>query len=441
MKYIPRKIEPEIILYLNSGSPRGIEKPDSTGKPRGIILAGIIGVGKTTLVKQIIEKLKNSFVCFTFSGDDLKFRQEIAADTTYLLKTIRSQTSDRALVCIDEIQKTPEILDAVKLAFDEENISFIVTGSKPQYLLNQARQRLQRRARAFHLYPFSLNEIYSASSLCDHISPALWMNLLEGDLPDSLLEPNGDWLSIYNDYQKYRAFGNIPLVYQEKSKEDKLIAIANIINRGYQPIAGLTQQEEDTILTEIARLNNREFTYQTVLNKTRLKRREKINAVIEFYIQNGILLRRYRKLFADHKQSYHVIYSFVDPGIAYYICPPQGGSITDNGFDLESIVNSQMNNWQNFYHFPLSLHYYVPYYVTPSGQIKYKTGSIDFVIETHNSIIPIEVKTTNNLNHISTPVLEEFIQSGRSKYGIVFYQGAPWLNKKKSIYYLPMALL
>lgn len=429
MKYIPRQIEPEIIRYLHSGS------------PRGIILAGIIGVGKTTLVKHIIEKMKTSCVCFTFSGDDLKFRQEIAADTTYLLKTIRSKTSDRALVCIDEIQKTPEILDAVKLAFDEENISFIVTGSQPQYLLNQARQRLQRRARAFHLYPFSLNEIYSASSLCDHISPALWMNLLEGDLPDSLLEQKGDWLSIYDDFQKYRLFGTIPLVHQEKTKEEKLFAIANIINRGYQPIAGLTQLEEDTILSEIARLNNREFTYQTVLNKTRMKRREKINAVIEFYIQNGILLRRSRKLFADHKQSYHVIYSFVDPGLVYFICPPPEDSKTDNGFDLESIVHTQINNWQNYYHFPLSLHYYVPYYVTPSGQIKYKPGSIDFLIETRNSIIPIEVKTTNNLNHISTPIIEDLIRSGRSKYGIVFYQGAPWFNKKRNIYYLPLALL
>ncbi len=429
MNYIPRQIETEIIRYINSG------------KPRGIILAGIIGVGKTTLVRQITEKLKDSFACFAFSGDDLKFRQAIAADTTYLLKTIRSRTSDPALVCVDEIQKTPEILDAVKIAFDEENISFIVTGSQPQYLLSQARQRLQRRARAFHLYPFSLNEIYSALNLCDQVSSTLWVNLLQGDLPESLMELKGDWLSIYNDYQKYRLFGTIPLVYREKTKEEKLIAIENIINRGYQPIAGLTQQEEDTILTEIAHLNNREFTYQTILNKTRLKRREKINTVIEFYIQNGILFQRSRKLFTDFKQSYHVIYSFVDPGIAYYICPPPGDSKTDNGFDLESVVHSQINNWQNFYHFPISTYYYVPYYVTPSGQIKYKTASIDFLIETHNSIIPIEVKTTNNLNHISTPVIEELIQSGRAKYGIVFYQGAPWLNKNKSIYYLPLAML
>jgi predicted AAA+ superfamily ATPase len=65
MKYIPRQIESEIIRYLNSG------------KPRGIILAGIIGVGKTTLVKQIIEKLKASFVCFAFSVDDSEIRHEI----------------------------------------------------------------------------------------------------------------------------------------------------------------------------------------------------------------------------------------------------------------------------------------------------------------------------------------------------------------------------
>ncbi|MCG2716333.1 MAG: AAA family ATPase [Candidatus Marinimicrobia bacterium] len=289
MKYIPRQIEPEIIKYLKSPS------------PRGIILAGIIGVGKTTLVKKIIEDLKTNFTCFSFSGDDLKFRQAIAEDTTFLIKTIRSRTSDKTLVCIDEIQKTPEILDAVKLAFDEENIAFIVTGSEPQYLLNQARQRLQRRARAFHLYPFSINEIYSDMGLCDRVSPTLWTDVLDGTLPDALLELKGDWLKIYTDFQHYRSFGTIPLVYQEKTRAEKLIALANIVNRGYLPIAGLTQKETDTILTEIARLNNREFTYQTILNKTRLKRREKINAVIEFYTQNGLLVRRSRKLFSDYK--------------------------------------------------------------------------------------------------------------------------------------------
>jgi len=429
MRYITRKIEAEIIKYLASDS------------PRGIILAGIIGVGKTTLIRKIIADLKDSYTCFSFSGDDLKFRQAVAEDTRYLLQTIRSRTTEKSLVFIDEIQKTPEILDAVKLAYDEERISFIVTGSEPQYLLNQARQRLQRRARAMHLYPFSLNEIYSEQGLCEWVNVPVWTEILNGAPLDALLKIKGDWQQIAQDFNKFRPLGTIPLVYQEATRDEKLIAIANIINRGYRPIAGLTQREAETILTELTRLNNREFTYQTILNKTRLKRREKINAVIEFYTQNGLLMQRSRKIFSEHKQSYHTIYSFIDPGLVYYICPPANNSGTDNGFDLESIVHAQINNWQNYYALPFSVSYYTPYYIIPSGQLKYQNGSLDFLIESRDALIPIEVKSTGNVNHIDVPVMVSLIQSGRVPYGIVFYQGAPWFDKRENIYYLPLALL
>ena len=429
MKYIQRQLESEIKEYL--------EHPSA----RGVILSGIIGVGKTTLANKIVNDLSNIFQCFTFIGDDLRFRQAIAGDTRYLVKSIRSQTSERALVFIDEIQKTPEILDAIKLAFDEEKISFIVTGSEPQYLLNEARRRLQRRARAFCLYPFSLNEIYTHKNLCEKVDRSLWCRLIKGETPEALLEIKGDWKKIKKDFKSYRSFGTLPLVYQEKTNKEKLYAIANVIDRGYKPIAGLNQRVAEIIITEISRLNNREFTYQTILNKTRLKRREKINAVIDFYSNNGLLLSRLRKLFIDHKQSYHIIYSFVDPGLAFYIHRGNISEDTDNGFDLQSIVHAQIRNWQNFEPFPISVYYYTPYYQTPSGQVKYKSGSIDFLIVEDSVIIPIEVKSTNNINNINVPVLNDFIQSGRAKYGIVIYQGAPWYDKDSKIYYLPLALL
>ncbi len=429
MKYIQRQLEPEIKKYLKASS------------PRGVILTGIIGVGKTTLTKKIVSDLSDIYHCFSFSGDDLIFRQAVATDTRYLIKTIRSKTSERALIFVDEIQKTPEILDAVKLAFDDEKMSFVVTGSEPQYLLNEAKRRLQRRARAFSLYPFSLNEIYTHKNLCEKVDISLWRRIIDGGTPEPLLDIKGDWLQIFKDFKSYRPFGTIPLVYQEKTPEEKLYAITNIIDRGYQPIAGLTQKETDTIISEIANLNNREFTYQTILNKTRLKRREKINVVIDFYTNNGLLLSRTRKLFIDYKQSYHIIYSFIDPGLAFYINRKEISAETDNGFDLESIVHAQLRNRQNFYPFSISVYYYTPYYITPSGQIKYKTGSIDFLLESGSINIPIEVKSTNNLNRINVPILEEYVQSGRANYGVVIYQGAPWYDKLKKIYYLPLALL
>lgn len=428
MEYIERKIDPEVFDYLNDN------------EPRGVILAGIIGVGKTTLAQRLADKLKIKFRIFNFTGDDIQFRQSVADNSYYLIKNIRSQTNERALVIVDEIQKTPEILDSVKLAFDEENISFIVTGSEPQYLLKEAKKRLQRRARSFFIYPLGLNEIYSNKKFCDKITFNKWFDLLNGKSPDMLLDVKGDWNKIREDFSVFRHYGTIPLVYREKSSKAKLISLANIIDRGYVPVQGIKQEEADTILNELAKLNNREFKYQTILNKTRFKRREKINNVIDFYINSGVLTSKRRKLFIDKKSSYHIIYSFVDPGLAFYITKNFSGE-GDNGFDLESIVFSQIKNWRNSFLFPYKISYFTPYLITPSEQIKYKDGEIDFIIEAGKTLIPIEVKANNNINNINVPVLKNFIRSGRSAFGIVFYQGAPWLDKKNKIYYLPLALL
>jgi len=428
MEYVERKIDSEVFDYLDDD------------EPRGVILSGIIGVGKTTLAQRLAEDLKKRFKIFNFTGDDIRFRQSVADDSYFLIKSIRSQTNERVMVIVDEIQKTPEILDSIKLAFDEENISFIVTGSEPQYLLSEAKKRLQRRARSFYIYPLGLNEIYSGKKLCDRITIDKWSDLLSGKPPDILLKAKGDWAEIRRDFSIFRYYGTIPLVFKEWSSKLKLISLANIIDRGYVPIQGIRQEEADTILYELAKLNNKEFKYQTILNKTRFKRREKINKVIDFYISNGILARKKRKLFIDKKSSYHIVYSFVDPGLAFYITKDEDRG-NSNGFDLESIVFSQLNNWRNFPLFNFKVSYFTPYMVTPSEQIKYKDGEIDFIVESGETLIPIEVKANNKINNIDVPLLKNFIRSGRSDFGIVFYLGAPWLDKRNKIYYLPIALL
>jgi len=176
------------------------------------------------------------------------------------------------------------------------------------------------------------------------------------------------------------------------------------------------------------------------LNRTRFKRREKINKVIDFYMNSGVLASKKRKLFVDKKSSYHIVYSFIDPGLAFYIARDFLDK-NDNGFDLESIVLSQIKNWRNFFLSPYEIGYYTPYLTTPSEQIKYKDGEIDFIVQAGKVLIPIEVKSNHNINNINLPVLKKFIRSGRSPFGIVFYQGAPWLDKKNNIYYLPLAVL
>lgn len=128
-------------------------------RKKGVILAGVVGCGKTTLVGEVLRRLKGSYQTFSFSGDDVLFRNAISEDTTFIHKHIRSRTQGNALIFVDEVQKSEEIFDAVKYAFDQSDASFIVSGSNPDYLNTVAKKRLQRRADLLILEPFSLVEI------------------------------------------------------------------------------------------------------------------------------------------------------------------------------------------------------------------------------------------------------------------------------------------
>ncbi len=426
MEYIVRKLEKTIIDYFNDN------------QPRGAIITGMVGVGKTTLVQEILKKGSTQFDVFQYSGDDIHFRRQIGEDSRFIIKDVRSQTNKRTLIFVDEIQKTPAILDAVKIAYDEEKICFIVTGSEPAYLVQQVHRHLQRRGKIFHLFPFSLNEIAVHDTLCEQVDPETWAAVLDGESPDILLELKGDWTAVKDRYNPMRDTGFIPLVYQENSKKRKLDALSNIIERGYQYTTGMPQENFDLIQSELARLNNREFTYQTIFNKTRLKRRDKVNNVIRVLTDAGLLSCRRRKLFEDLKTSYHVIYSFNDYGLSYYL---HQGTVDKNGYDLENIISCQLQHLRNVSSFAINISYYKPYYVTPSNQIKYQDGEIDFIVETANTIIPIEVKSAVKIQNIHTRHLKTFMEKYNVPYGIIFYQGSPYKDKKQNIYYLPIASL
>ena len=49
----------------------------------GLILAGIVGCGKTTLIEHCLKALKQKFKLFSYTGDDTKFRANISADSKY----------------------------------------------------------------------------------------------------------------------------------------------------------------------------------------------------------------------------------------------------------------------------------------------------------------------------------------------------------------------
>jgi hypothetical protein len=242
---------------------------------------------------------------------------------------------------------------------------------------------------------------------------------------------------IYDIIDEYCAFGGIPLVYREKTKRLKFFALRQIIERGLIYADSETQEIFDIILTEIGRLDSREFSYQGILNKTRLRRREKINKVIQYLINQGYLFKKTLKLFHDKKTSYLFTLSLADPGIRHYLtgAPPLENQ---DGHVYESIIHVGLKNLQNFIETKSEIRYYKPYSLDINGNVKYENGEIDFIFCIGDNVIPIEVKAQKSMNKIDCSQVIRFINTRKSKFGIIMYRGQAYWNSAKGILFLPI---
>ncbi|MDR2576623.1 MAG: AAA family ATPase, partial [Puniceicoccales bacterium] len=115
-----------------------------------VLLSGARQVGKTTLAKAIAGE-KATYVTL----DDSQALQTAQADPQQFL------CHNRELMIIDEIQKLPQLISAIKIAVDANNRrgQFILTGSADILSLPTTRESLAGRAGFVQLKPMSQGEI------------------------------------------------------------------------------------------------------------------------------------------------------------------------------------------------------------------------------------------------------------------------------------------
>lgn len=434
--YIRRELE-DAILNIFSGPQK-----------KGLILAGIVGCGKTTLAHKVLKDLKPRYETFEFTGDDLKFRTAVSQDTAYLTKTIRSVTSGRdVLVFIDEVQKIEQAFDAVKYAHDQSGISFIVSGSNPDFLNTTARRRLQRRADFLLLTPFSMPEILSHETGIDtscvgefrrmilaQENPAgLGSRTLGSRTPDFSISLTDE---IKKTVGQYLIYGGFPLAYLESRPEEKLVEIRKVVERGFESLSKDNDNISDAVKLELAFAHSREFGYQGLFQKTGIRRRDIINRTIDRLLNYGYLVKKKPLLLGSDKRSYLSVYSYTDPGMVTYLT----GSLDlgdQLGARIEGAVHGRLD--QSLRHFPLksAYGYYKPFTIDANDKVKFGPGEIDLMIKMGRRIIPLEVKAADNLNSIKVPLLKETVARHHLPYGVVIYGGAPFYDQPEKIWYWP----
>lgn len=164
MTYLTRKIGQNIFTSLKRG--------------KSILLLGARQTGKTTLINQQIKPK------LTYSFARSATRQRYEQNPALLESEIEEQIKQfpAPLICIDEVQKIPRIMDIAQHLIDEKKAQFILTGSSARKL---------KTGKDLNLLPGRVVSLTMTPLLYDEVSiskPELEDILLYGMLPGIVLE-------------------------------------------------------------------------------------------------------------------------------------------------------------------------------------------------------------------------------------------------------------
>ncbi len=135
--------------------------------------------GKTTLAGQIVKKINQSvYLDLENPGDLAKLSDPLAFFSLH---------SDD-LVCLDEIQRAPELFSILRSVIDERarNAQFLILGSAGRDLIRQSSESLAGRIAYLDLTPFLLSELETAQK------DDIWQLWLRGGFPRSYLAEDID---------------------------------------------------------------------------------------------------------------------------------------------------------------------------------------------------------------------------------------------------------
>jgi hypothetical protein len=221
----------------------------SGSEPRFIALAGLRGVGKTTLMWHTAEHLLNSHVskAYFFNVNTLRtlgidLHAALEEFQRQVLKKRFNELTEPIALLFDEVHDDPNWSKTLKILYDEARSAFILCTGSSALLLRQTAD-LARRMRVERIYPYSFPEwvlakstmsegpgpVFPEKGLADSLKTALFFSETPAEVfqkLESLTQEIVRYLSgatrslgLAELLQDYISFQNIPsfLFFQEKT--------------------------------------------------------------------------------------------------------------------------------------------------------------------------------------------------------------------------------
>ncbi|MCL4359774.1 ATP-binding protein [Patescibacteria group bacterium] len=189
-----------------------------------LLITGMRQVGKTTLMRQVLEEVSEPKLWFDF---DNPLDQKVFEDEDY--KVIYKRLIDmgkktgKLSVFIDEIQNFPQITKVIKYLIDHHGVKFYLTGSSSFYLKNLFPESLSGRKFLYELPPLSFQEYL-------YFRNAVSLKEVQDFTLQDAIKKN----SIFThkarvaEYEDFLTYGGFPEVVTTEDKDTKLMVLKNI---------------------------------------------------------------------------------------------------------------------------------------------------------------------------------------------------------------------
>ena len=345
--------------------------------PKGhFFLLGPRGTGKTAWCNA---QFKNALRIDLLNAATLR---EYSSQPERLIQSVSANTEKKQIV-IDEIQKLPQLLDAVHLLIERKGgHQFVLTGSSARKLRRPGTNLLGGRAAQKHLHPYMACELGNKF-----------------------------------DLTKALRHGLLPVVWAASDPEEILQAYNGLYLREEVQMEGFVRNAGD-----YARfLETMSFSHASVLNLANVARESHINRkTVENYLQilEDLLLGFRLEVFtkrAKRELAGHPKFYFFDTGIFRANRPrgPLDSAAELNGFALEGLVAQHLRAWCDYTRAPHQLHYWHT-----------RTGvEVDFILYGESGLFAVEVKNSNRVRPEDLKGLKAFAQDYPQSRSYFLYRG------------------
>ncbi len=139
---------------------------------QSFFLFGARGTGKTTFIEHFLSSQSSEVLTYDLLNP--KVADDLMMDPDLFRRQILEKENLKKIIYVDEVQKTPNLLDIVHQLIVKENRVFILTGSSARRLKQAGVNLLAGRAVVYQLFPFSSFELGESF----HLGRALERGLL-----------------------------------------------------------------------------------------------------------------------------------------------------------------------------------------------------------------------------------------------------------------------